>query len=59
MCIRDRACSVDAVGFAAALLQARVALLNNSKLARELGQRVQEAYEALEENLGGECTTID
>jgi tetratricopeptide (TPR) repeat protein len=58
--VRQRlACSVDAVGFAAALLQARVALLNNSQLARELGQRVQEAYEALEENLGGECTTID
>lgn len=53
------ACSVDAVGFSATLLQARVALLNNSTLARQLAERVQEAHEALEENLGGSCVAVD
>ncbi len=49
------ACSVDAVGFSATLLEARVALLENSTIARELAEWVGKAYEALAENLGGEC----
>lgn len=50
------ACSVAAVEFSAELLRARAALLHHSTIARKLADQAQEAYEALVENFGGNCT---